>query len=142
MYPDLTKSIEIVDNGTLSTIGSVLWTDKNYTIQRLPTILDGLAFGQLPYKLQTDVNLVIDIDQVSILYIAIHPDSYSENLTNWLKTDNWLETKGYIVYDIENGYEMLSHIWHKELATKKEIKVSNGIDQITFAIFIKPGNDI
>ena len=140
MYPDLTKSIEIVDNGTLSTIGSVLWVDKNYTIRYLPTILDGLAFGKLPYKLQTDVNLVIDIDQVSILYIAIHPDSYSENLTNWLQTDNWSEIKEYIVYDVENGYEMLSHIWHKELVTTKEIKVSNGFDQITFAIFIKPGN--
>ena len=55
------------------------------------------------------------------------------------RSDNWWEIKEYILYEGENGYEILSHIWHKELVTKKEIKVSNGLDEITIAVFIKPG---
>ena len=80
------------------------------------------------------------LDNCLTSFVTIHPDSYSDNLTNWLQTDNWFEIKEYIVYDVENGYEMLSHIWHKELVTKKEINVSNGLDQITIAVFIKPGD--
>ena len=123
----------------IASAGSTMWKDKNYTILNLPSILDGLVLGHLPYRLQSDLNLVIDIDGKSTVYMAFHPSSYSDNLTVWLQINNWTELDGDITYSGENGTEILSHIWSKVLLSKDEISLSHELEVHTVAMFIKLG---
>ena len=136
---DQARSIEIVDTGKIASVGSTMWKDKNYTILNLPPILDGLVLGYLPYKLQPDLNLIIDIDGKSTVYMAFHSKSYSNNLTVWLQINGWTELDGDITYGGENGTGTLSHIWSKVLLSKDEISLTHELEVDTVAMFIKLG---
>ena len=109
---------------------------------RLPQILDGLIVGSLPYEIQPDTNLVINIDQGSTVYVAIHPESNSDNLTDLLQMNNWYQIDGKdVIYNGENGSEALDQIWFNELLTTQDMNIIGMSRPITIAIFIKPGTE-
>ena len=139
LYLDQPRNIEAVGSRTLAAIGSTLWKDKNYTIVHLPTILEGLVIGIVPYRLQSTIDLAIDIDGKSTVYIAFHPGSYSNNITDWLQINNWQELESFIVYRGENGLEMMSHIWSKEFLSKEKISLTSDLEMGTIAVFIESG---
>ena len=120
-------------------VGSVLWRDKNYKVQRLPSIVEGSEFEALPYRLEPDVNLVIDVDQVTTVYVALHLESYSDNLTDWFHENDWSEVEEKITYDGKNTSETLDNIWSKEYLGKAVINITSQSAPLTMAIFIKPG---
>ena len=108
----------------------------------LPPALDGLIVGLLPYEIQPYTNLVIDIDQGSTVYLAIHPKSNSDNLTDLLQTNKWSQIDGTeIVYKGENGPEVLDLIWFNELLTTQDLNFTGVSQALTIAIFIKPGKE-
>ena len=78
----LDESFTISDSGLISSPGTTLWIDKDYQTSNLPSFLDGLVIGTLSYELQPGIDLGIDIDQASTVYLAIHSTSNSDNLTN------------------------------------------------------------
>lgn len=140
MILHLGQSIKIVDSGISASIGTNLWNDKNYKILRLSPILKGLTIALLPYEIEPDINIVIDIGQASTIYFAIHPDSISENATDWLETNSWqkLENKK-IIYSGENGTEGLDQIWFNEYLETTNLNTTFSSEPITIAMFIKPG---
>ena len=139
---DKGSSHTVFDSGMLSSVGTPLWTNKNYKILRLPQILDGLIVGSLPYEIQPDTNLVINIDQGSTVYLAIHPKSNSDNLIHLLQTNNWSLLDGKdVIYHGQNGSEVLDQIWFNELLTAQNMNITGVSKALTIAIFIKPGKE-
>ena len=136
------ESFAINDSGQLSSYGKTLWTDRNYQISILPTFLDGLSIGTMPYELQQGTSLVIGIDQGSTVYLAIHSSSNSNNLTNWLQRNDWSEIEDQeILYNGENGSEALNSIWFKELLAAQELNITFMPEPLTIAVFFKPGKE-
>ena len=117
-----------------------MWNDKNYKISRLPSILEGLTIASLPYEIELDSNIDIDVGQASTIYLAIHPDSSSENTTDWLETNNWkkLEDKA-VNYNGENESETLDQIWFNEYLETTNWNTTVSSEPLTIAMFIKPG---
>ena len=104
--------------------------------------MDGLSIGTMPYVLQHGTNVVIDIDQGSTVYLAIHSTSNSNNLTNWLQRNDWSEIEDQeILYDGQNGSEALNSIWFKELLAAQELNITFMPEPLTVAAFFKPGKD-
>ena len=138
----LGQPIKIVDSGVSASVGTKLWNDKNYKISSLPSILEGLTIALLPYEIESDTNVVIDIDQASIIYLAIHTDSNSENTTDWLENNNWkkLEERA-VIYNGENGSEALEQIWFNEYLETTNLNTTFSSEPLTIAMFIKPGKN-
>ena len=136
----LGQPIKIVDSGVSASVGTKLWNDKNYKISSLPSILEGLTIALLPYEIESDTNVVIDIDQASTIYLAIHADSNSENTTDWLENNNWkkLEDRA-VIYNGENGSEALEQIWFNEYLETTNLNTTFSSEPLTIAMFIKPG---
>ena len=104
--------------------------------------MDGLSIGTMPYVLQHGTNVVIDIDQGSTVYLAIHSTSNSNNLTNWLQRHEWSEIVDQeILYHGENGSEALNSIWFKEVLAVQELNITFMPEPLTVAAFFKPGKD-
>ena len=96
----------------------------------------------MPYVLQHGMNLVIDIDQGSTVYLAIHSTSNSDNLTNCLQGNYWSEIEDQeILYNGENGSETLNSIWFKEVLAVQELNITFMPEPITIAVFFKPGKE-
>ena len=119
--------------------GSVLWKDKNYKVQHIPPILDGSELEPLPYRLEPDVNLVINIDQVSTVYVAVHPESYSDSLDHWFQINDWSQVADKITFEGENVSDILGHIWSKEFLVDALINITSESAAVTIAVLIKPG---
>ena len=138
----LGESFTITDSGLISSSGTTLWIDKNYQTSSLPSFLDGLVIGTLSYELQPGIDLGIDIDQPSTVYLAIHSTSNSDNLTSWLQMNDWSQLQEQeIIYNGENGTEVLNSIWFKELLTSQNLNITFTSEPLTIAVFLKPGKD-
>ena len=136
----LDESFTISDSGLISSPGTTLWFDKDYETSSLPSFLDGLVIGTLSYELQPGIDLDIDIDQASTVYLAIHSTSNSDNLTTWLQMNEWSQLQEQkIIYDGENGTENLNSIWFKELLTSQNLNITFMSEPLTIAVFFKPG---
>ena len=96
--------------------------------------------GTLSYELQPGIDLDIDIDQASTVYLAIHSTSNSDNLTTWLQMNEWSQLQEQeIIYDGENGTENLNSIWFKELLTSQNLNITFMSEPLTIAVLLKPG---
>ena len=130
----------VLDTGRLAEPGTALWSDEAFKVLELPPMLEGSTVGNLSYKLPHKINIMVEVEQVSSVYMAIHSANCSDNnLSDLLVEDGWTKEIGNILFEGSTGSEFLACIWSNELTSLKTVNFSRLSGSLTIAIFIKPG---
>ena len=94
---------------------------------------------QLPYNVEQDTNVLIEVSKVVTIYIGGRLNNGSDKLEILLPVQGWNKIQENLTVDGPNGSEHIRTFWTKEVIPGNIENITIGSDELTVAVFIQQG---